>query len=481
MMDRTVISPEKKAPSYNVLLVEEESQQIEFYTELIREVHECKIDVLSRMEDFLEWVDRSTYHLVVIDGSISGLTLLEQLKRVSPTTSAILISDKASIEEAVAAIRLGAEDYLSKPFKIDAFQLAVKRGLDRKAVFGDDTGAANFLHLLNSCQLISASLEKKKIFEIVQSYFLHELNAGYCAVYTLDEKDLVRVSTFETTEQHDLTLIEVLDISLRASNSIQGISNSNEFFRFVEQGQLTPSLFIFRFKCSGPSDYFCVCLSPGRPAALDSFESRLRLLRAQIEVTGKNIEQYLGVQQLVYVDDVTGLYNTRYLNYILEREIHHTQLTGKPFAILFIDADRFKAINDTHGHWVGTAILNELGNHLKSYIREKDTIFRYGGDEFVAVLSSCDLKTAQEVAERIRDSVEKKSFMTKNNMDLRFTISIGVALFPEHAKTRKEIMEAADHAMYNAKRSTRNKVSVATVGAEISGEHRLESEPKKND
>jgi diguanylate cyclase (GGDEF)-like protein len=193
------------------------------------------------------------------------------------------------------------------------------------------------------------------------------------------------------------------------------------------------------------------------------------MLKAQIEVTGKNIEHYLGVQQLVYVDDATGLYNTRYLNYILDREITQSEASQKSFAILFIDADRFKLVNDTHGHLIGTRLLNELGNHLKRYVREKDTVFRYGGDEFVAVLSPCDLFTAKSVAERIRQSVEKKQFLKNEGLDIHFTISIGVALFPDHAKTKKDIIEAADQAMYCAKKTTRNRVSISQLEDTRSG------------
>src|SRR4051812_39157339 len=118
---------------YHVLLIEEDPQQTELYSDLIREVGECRVDVMSRMENTFEWIGRSNYHLVVIAGtSVSagqhGLTLLEQIKRMSPATSVILVSDNATVEQAVAAIRLGAEDYLKKPFNLEAFQLAVKRG-----------------------------------------------------------------------------------------------------------------------------------------------------------------------------------------------------------------------------------------------------------------------------------------------------------------------------------------------------------------
>jgi diguanylate cyclase (GGDEF)-like protein len=452
-----------KSSLHKVLLIEDDPKELEYYSDLIREVADCKIDVLDGPWESSEWISRSNYHLIIIASSTHGMGLLEQIKRLSPATSVILVSATANVEEAVAAIRMGAEDYLGKPFKMDAFQMAVKRGLDRKAIFGEDTGASSFLHLLNSCQMISASLEQSKIFETIQSYLARELNAGYSAIYSLHGNDLIRIDGSERGEYFDRTLEEVLDISLRTSGAVPALQNSSEFFRFVDRGQLTPSLFLFRFQCAGESDYFCACLSPENPSDLAIFESRLRMLKAQIEVTGKNIEHYMGVQQLVYLDDATGLYNTRYLNYILDREIAQAELTQKSFAVLFIDADRFKLVNDTHGHLVGTKLLNELGNHLKKYVREKDTVFRYGGDEFVAVLSPCDLPTAKTVAERIRESVEKKVFLKNENLNIHFTISIGVALFPDHAKTKKEIIEAADQAMYRAKKTTRNSVLITQI------------------
>lgn len=448
---------------YNILLVEQDPKEVELYSELIQAVAQCHIDVLSQAPDFLTWIGRLNYHLIVISDSGDSLKLLEQIKRMSPATSVIIVSSEATVEGAVAAIRMGAEDYLGKPFNRDGFQLSVKRGLDRKMVFDEGGGVSNFLHLLNSCQIISSLLEQDKIFQMIQGYLARELKSGFSAIYTLHGNEPIRVNHSEGSDHQDRALEEVLDVALRATNPLPSMMDSTDFFRFIDRGQLTPGMFLFRFQCGGASDYFCVCLSPEQPSPFEAFESRLRLLKAQIEVTGKNIEQYLGVQHLVYVDDVTGLYNTRYLNYILDREIAHAELTNKSFAVLFIDADKFKSVNDIHGHLVGTKLLNELGSHLKKYVREKDTVFRYGGDEFVAVLSPCDLATAKSVAERIRESVEKKPFLTHERLDIHFTISIGVALFPDHARNKSDIIEAADQAMYSAKKSTRNRVLIAGV------------------
>jgi two-component system, cell cycle response regulator len=459
--------------TFHVLLIEEDPKQSELYTELIREVARCRVDVISRIQGSFDWIIQSNYHLVVINASantpVSGLALLEQIKRMSPFSSVILVSEQATVEEAVAAIRMGAEDYLKKPFNVETFKLAVKRGLDRKMVFGENTGVSSFLNLLNSCQMISASLEEGKIFEIIESYLSRELNSSYSAIYTLENGNPIRVSDNKEESHQDRAMQEIMDIAMHASNPLPKMVASDQFYWFLDKGRLTPAMFVFRFKCAGTEDVFSVCLSPQRPAALEAFESRLRMLKAQIEVTGKNIQQYRGVRLLAYMDDATGLYNTRYLNYILDREIATANQTKKSFAVLFIDADKFKGINDSHGHLVGTKLLNELGEILKKLVRDSDTVFRYGGDEFVAVLSSCDLATAKSVAERIRQSVEQNEFLKEEGLNLKFTVSVGVALFPDHASSKQAIIEAADHAMYSAKRSTRNSVTIATTTADGNG------------
>jgi two-component system cell cycle response regulator len=451
-------------PTYSVLLVGEDPKQTEMYSELLIEVAPCKIDVISRLESGFDWIGQGNYHLVVIDvpasSKPSALTLLEQIKRMRPTAGVILVSEQADVGEAVAAIRMGAEDYLKKPFNVEEFKLAAKRSLDRKTVFGVDNTASKFLSLLSACQMVSASLEQKKIFGIIQSYLSQELKCQHTAIYSLQGKDPIRI---EAADREDRAMQEVLDIALRASAPLHQMEGAGEMYRFINRGQLTPALFIFRFKCAGQSDYFCICLSPEQPSPLEEFGERLRMLGTQIEVTGKNIEQYMGVQHLVYVDDATGLYNTRYLHNVLDREIQHSQSSGKPFAVLFIDADKFKSINDSNGHLVGTKLLYELGEQLKRFVRDTDTVFRYGGDEFIAVLSACDLSTAKAVAERIRQSVEKRSFLESEGLAIHFTVSIGVALFPEHAKSKKEIIDAADQAMYDAKKTSRNSVTVAKV------------------
>lgn len=164
---------------------------------------------------------------------------------------------------------------------------------------------------------------------------------------------------------------------------------------------------------------------------------------------------------MAMVDDLTELYNQRFLPVVLDNEISRARRSGKSFSLLFMDLDYFKNVNDTKGHWIGSKLLREVGLMLKGMIRSCDYGFRYGGDEFVIVLPDTDLKGGQVVAERIRDSIEKKAFVIDGHQ-VTLTVSVGLASFPDQAQSRDQIIQMADQAMYHGKRKSRNVVYVAS-------------------
>ncbi|MCB0393231.1 MAG: GGDEF domain-containing protein [Bdellovibrionales bacterium] len=166
-------------------------------------------------------------------------------------------------------------------------------------------------------------------------------------------------------------------------------------------------------------------------------------------------------KELTYVDDLTELYNQRYLKLVLDKEIDRAKRENGSFSVLFIDLDHFKRVNDTEGHLVGSNVLVQVGKFLKRSIRTTDYGFRYGGDEFTLLLIGMDAKAAAEAAERIRKNVENSIFRY-DKIEIKVTLSIGVASYPEHAKSREEILKLADEAMYYGKHKSRNIVSVAS-------------------
>jgi two-component system cell cycle response regulator len=176
----------------------------------------------------------------------------------------------------------------------------------------------------------------------------------------------------------------------------------------------------------------------------------------------ERIQAMVDLRGLSYTDDLTGLYNQRYLEVILDRELSLAKRNGTEFSVLFLDLDHFKNVNDTHGHLIGSRLLYEVGEEIRKALRESDITFRYGGDEFVMILSHTGLDAAVYVAERIRVQIEKKRFLARDNMDIRLTASIGVATVPIHAATKTQILKAADEALYGVKKAVRNSVIAAT-------------------
>ncbi len=194
-------------------------------------------------------------------------------------------------------------------------------------------------------------------------------------------------------------------------------------------------------------------------------EDYLKLVSDSLVKVFGNFQLYERVVEqnaLVHLDDVTGLFNQRKLNNDLDRWISRYQSFGDTFAVLFIDIDHFKNVNDGHGHLVGTQILGEIGALLKEVLRKNDLIYRYGGDEFVLIIPYADKQTAQTIGERILKKVKVKEFSYPgSSIGFNLTVSIGIALFPENGKSRQDILALADKMMYAAKSSGRGTVRMA--------------------
>ncbi len=171
--------------------------------------------------------------------------------------------------------------------------------------------------------------------------------------------------------------------------------------------------------------------------------------------------QHYEAKSLSYIDDLTGLYNQRFLTIALEKEIQRSRRTQGQFCVLFLDIDHFKRVNDTAGHLVGSQVLRNLGRTIKSNLRGSDFAFRYGGDEFLVVLVDADLATGQLVGNRLRSVVEAEPHKI-GSRQVSITVSIGIACYPEHAQTPEAIVHLADQAMFYGKDHGRNIVAIAS-------------------
>jgi two-component system cell cycle response regulator len=163
--------------------------------------------------------------------------------------------------------------------------------------------------------------------------------------------------------------------------------------------------------------------------------------------------------EMAVTDPLTGLYNRRYMESQTAILVEHATNRGKTLAVVVLDVDHFKSVNDNHGHDVGDRVLQELASRLRSCVRNVDLICRMGGEEFVVVLPDAGMDVALKVAERIRRVVGAKPFTAgPRSGALHVTVSLGVALIESPKDTMEEIVKRADDALYRAKREGRNRV-----------------------
>jgi diguanylate cyclase (GGDEF)-like protein len=166
-------------------------------------------------------------------------------------------------------------------------------------------------------------------------------------------------------------------------------------------------------------------------------------------------------EQLTITDDLTRLFNSRYLNLYIGREIKRCKRHGIPLSVIFLDLDGFKSVNDQYGHLAGSRTLTEVGGILVEAVRESDILARYGGDEFVVVLPETPPSGALVIAERIRRAIEGHVFLKDQGLEARISASFGISSYPDHALNPEGLIQKADQAMYRVKERDKNGIEVA--------------------
>ena len=179
-------------------------------------------------------------------------------------------------------------------------------------------------------------------------------------------------------------------------------------------------------------------------------------------VAVRNAQIFEKTKRLTFTDDLTALYNSRFMALYLDRELKRCRRMRSSLSLLFMDLDGFKSINDTHGHLAGSRTLVEVGEALERTVRDADVLIRYGGDEFVILFPETPLSGGLIIAERIRQVIGSTRFLEALNIEARVSASIGIAAYPESADDVRSLISSADQAMYRAKSLGKNRVVAAS-------------------
>jgi len=189
----------------------------------------------------------------------------------------------------------------------------------------------------------------------------------------------------------------------------------------------------------------------------------LEVIAAQVSLALSRIKFIATLQTLSVTDALTGVPNRRYWDLRLAEEIARAQRYRYPLAVLMVDIDHFKRVNDTYGHQVGDVALQQVASRLRSNLRRTDVLARYGGEEFGVLAPQTSLEAAKVLAERLRHAIASEPIWVNSDLSIPLTISVGVAVFPEHGQNESDLVAAADAALYRAKEEGRNCVRVAEV------------------
>jgi two-component system cell cycle response regulator len=415
--------------------------------------------------DALEAVDSFKPDIILLDVMMPGIDGIEVCRRIKTNRQTqhipvIMVTALDQVEDRVRGLEAGADDFITKPVNDAALFCRLKslvrlkmlmdelRGRNDAPVMGDASSSVIDLAHVETGATIAVVDNRGIIADRIQDAL-----GGMHRVETLTDPG----QTITLSQEAELDLIivsfDLLDHDgLRLCSQLRSFERTRQIPILVvvdveDQSRLMRALDM------GVNDYL------HRP--LDKLELKARV-NTQIKrkrYTDRLRFNVTRSMELAVTDPLTGLYNRRHMDNQLAVQVTNAASRGKAVAVLALDVDFFKPINDTHGHDVGDRVLQELATRLKAQVRAIDLCCRMGGEEFVVILPETDLQVGFTVAERLRRAIANKPFNAGAKQGpLAITVSIGVAGFESLTDTPQAILKRADDALYEAKRSGRNRV-----------------------
>ncbi len=396
---------------------------------------------------------------------VSGLELMSQLKSASPDTEIILFTGLGGLESAVAALRLGAYDYLVKSeLKLPELLAVVERALERRGL-----ARAN-RQLLEDLRQAQAELARRRAEELAQIRRIGERLAR-----PLTREELIRGLADLVWESLPLAFLglallnpqgEAVGEILRAAPGQTAASarKFQDWFRhsLASSGRKSgasqpPPEGQAHLREEIAAGGYRGAAAALRPQPFDPEEAELfRIFLLQGEAALKNLLLFEEVKSLAIRDGLTGLYNYRYFWEMLNQQVGQSRRYGWPLSLLFLDLDDFKVVNDTLGHSAGDLVLQAVARYLQQGVRQADLLCRYGGEEFVVLLPQTPPEQALIMAERLRAGIAGLS-IPLGDRELQVKVSIGVAGLAAGIDGAALVNEA-DQALYQAKQAGKNRV-----------------------
>jgi diguanylate cyclase (GGDEF)-like protein len=435
---------------------------------LLREARggDVQLEAVPDLETARASLTRAPAALLLAELEPGAMELLSELREDHPDTAVVLRAADAGSEVGDEALRRGAADVPSEPLSPARLGLVVDRALAQRASAIDRRRLRGVVETTESCRALVDCLDAGQIYAVALDVLLDGLSrrravaffrrVGYPAADGLvfrgfgegESRTLSRL----IAQEKPIDPVSVDEIRVATSGDLDRVLTAAR----VESGRglLVP------LRGSESEVGVAWVFEDGRPFDEGDFE-RAELIAGHANLALTNAERYSRAKERAFVDDVTEVFNARYLLQATDHEIQRAERSETELCVLFCDLDRFKQVNDRYGHLVGSQVLRRLSEVLGECIRQVDTLARYGGDEFTIVLVETGHEGGLAVAERIRRTVAETIFEGGRDVPIRLSISVGVSTYPQHAQSRDALLDLADKAMYRAKSMGRNCVCSA--------------------
>jgi len=437
-----------------ILIVDDEVFFRRLFSEILSEGNLYEIEAVDSGKAALDYLTRKKVDVILTDmvmPEICGLELIRRTRSLEPVPDIILATGNATVESAIQALKSGARDYLLKPCNPEQLRHTIKSCVEQRRLIAENDLLQGQIRLYQKGQHLSGQLNIDTLFQESLSTLLNELGHGRGLAYLSNQSGISHIGANGFDDEQARQLAELL---VERTSKMEKAENLQvaDCPEITEAYKDLSSLWIFPMHGDNQEHgALVICNSKGSDLPDSLPKENLTFLADQVALGFSNACQYQGTRELIYTDDLTGLYNHRYLNIALEQEIRRSERYGLEFSLAFIDLDLFKSINDEHGHLVGSGVLRQIGVVLRECVRDADTLFRYGGDEFTALLVETDTRGAKIVAERIRSAVADFKFSIGKGKTTQLTATVGHATYPIHATTITEMIDLADKAMYLGK------------------------------
>lgn len=454
-----------------ILVVDDDAFFRTFCSEALRQAGYAVLSASSGREA-LEVIDRELPALVLTDifmPEMTGMELLESVKARHPAVDVVIMTGYASIDTAIQALKRGARDYLRKPFAAEELAVVVESTLAQRRLYQENERLKQQLGLYELSRSFASLEDPVRVLSLGLDALCRATGAeaGVC-LHSSPDLQFMALRHYRGMEHADAEAVRERFLArglryLRGADRVQVIGRRS--LGAILEGAGGPpcrEALLVPLRHRGGVDAVYVLFHAGERAAfLPEDEHGARFLGAQLEISYTASRGLQDARHLAFVDSLTDLYNGRYLPGALDRNIAEADRSKTPFSLLFLDLDYFKQVNDAYGHLCGGKVLIEVSRILRNNVREGDAVIRYGGDEFTVVLPRTHTQEAREVAERIRRAIKEHVFLGREGGTVHLTASIGIATYPDDAKTRDELIDQADRAMYRGKEAARDTVYAA--------------------